>query len=262
MLFSLRSLSAPDLLFVVGISLVVSLLGMFMPYMNKQIFDSVIPSGTKGDLLPAAVLMAGAAVGASLFNMTRTLVLMRLRDKVTVSLQIASMTRLYTLPAGFFKDSSAGEVSKRAMSISVLSNVLSDTVLTSGLAALFSFVYFAQMVSFAPALAAPALLSVFAVLSFTILTALASQKLSRKQTALEAKLSGFVFNLLGGVQKIKLAGAEKGLCQVGKAVQGDWQIEICPACLPAPQQCCFPGSAFWRRFAAVLCGRHQTALSF
>ena len=208
-LFSLRSLSAPDLLFVVGISLLVSLLGMFMPYMNKQIFDSVIPSGTKGDLLPAAVLMAGAAVGASLFNMTRTLVLMRLRDKVTVSLQIASMARLYTLPAGFFKDTSAGEVSKRAMSISVLSNVLSDTVLTSGLAALFSFVYFAQMVSFAPALAAPALLSVFAVLSFTILTALASQKLSRKQTALEAKLSGFVFNLLGGVQKIKLAGAEK-----------------------------------------------------
>lgn len=208
-LFSLRSLSAPDLLFVVGISLLVSLLGMFMPYMNKQIFDSVIPSGTKGDLLPAAVLMAGAAVGASLFNMARTLVLMRLRDKVTVSVQIASMTRLYTLPAGFFKDTSAGEVSKRAMSISVLSNVLSDTVLTSGLAALFSFVYFAQMVSFAPALAAPALLSVFAVLSFTILTALASQKLSRKQTALEAKLSGFVFNLLGGVQKIKLAGAEK-----------------------------------------------------
>ena len=99
MLFSLRSLSAPDLLFVVGISLLVSLLGMFMPYMNKQIFDSVIPSGTKGDLLPAAVLMAGAAVGASLFNMARTLVLMRLRDKVTVSVQIASMTRLYTLPS-------------------------------------------------------------------------------------------------------------------------------------------------------------------
>ena len=233
---------------------------MFMPYMNKQIFDSVIPSGTKGDLLPAAVLMAGAAVGASLFNMARTLVLMRLRDKVTVSVQIASMTRLYTLPAGFFKDTSAGEVSKRAMSISVLSNVLSDTVLTSGLAALFSFVYFAQMVSFAPALAAPALLSVFAVLSFTILTALASQKLHASRLRW-AKLSGFVFNLLGGVQR--LAGrAEKGLCQVGKAVQGDWQIEICPARLPAPQQCCFPGSAFWRRFAAVLCGRHQTALSF
>ena len=208
-MFIVRSLNAADLLLVLGISLLVSLLGMFTPYMNKQIFDSVIPSGTKGDLLPVAILLAGGAIGVSLFAMVRTLVLMRLRDKISISVQSAAMARLFTLPAGFFKDYSAGEISNRAMSVSVLSNMLSDTVLTSGLAALFSFVYLVQMVSFAPVLVGPALLSIVAVLVFTILTGLARQRLSRKQTKLEAKMGGFVFNLLGGVQKIKLAGAEK-----------------------------------------------------
>lgn len=207
--FVLTSLSSADFLFVFGISLLVSLLGMFMPFMNKQIFDHVIPSGTKSDLLPVAVLMVGATLGASLFTMARTPVLMRLRDKIHIAVQSAAMARLFTLPASFFKNYSAGEISNRAMSITALSSMLSDTVLTSGLAALFSFVYIFQMVSFAPSLVFPALLSILAVLIFTVITGVVRQRLSRRQTQLSAKMSGFVFNLLGGVQKIKLAGAEK-----------------------------------------------------
>ncbi len=208
-LFILRSLTAMDVFFVLGISLLVSLLGMFLPFMNKQIFDSVIPSGTKGDLLPVAVLMVGATVGASLFTMARTLVLMRLRDKINIAVQNAAMARLFTLPVSFFKDYSAGEISERAMSINALSSMLTDTVLTSGLTALFSFVYIFQMASFAPVLVVPALLSILAILVFSILTGFARQRISRKQTKLSAKMSGLIFNLLGGAQKIKLAGAEK-----------------------------------------------------
>jgi len=208
-LFILRTLTARDFLFIVGISLLVSLLGLFIPFMNKQIFDSVIPSGTKGDLWSVAILMVGATVGASLFTMARTLVLMRLRDKVNIAVQNAAIARMFILPASFFKDYSAGEISERAMSINILSNMLSDTVLTSGLAALFSFVYIFQMANFAPVLVVPALLSIFAVLAFTILSGFARQQIFRKQSKLGAKLSGYVYNLLGGVQKIKLAGAEK-----------------------------------------------------
>jgi len=208
-LFILRSLTARDVLFIVGISLLVSLLGMFIPFMNKQIFDNVIPSGTKGDLWSVAILMVGATFGASLFTMARTLVLMRLRDKVNIAVQNAAIARMFTLPVSFFKDYSAGEISERAMSINALSNMLSDTVLTSGLAALFSFVYIFQMANFASVLVVPALLSILAVLVFTIFSGFARQQIFRKQSKLQAKLSGFIYNLLGGVQKIKLAGAEK-----------------------------------------------------
>jgi ABC-type bacteriocin/lantibiotic exporter with double-glycine peptidase domain len=182
---------------------------MFLPYMNKQIFDSVIPTGTKSDLLPLAALLIGATVGSALFSMTRTLGLMRLRDKINHSVQCAALARLFTLPVSFFKGFSAGEISRRAISVNTLTEMLSDTVLTSLLAALFSFVYIFQMAGFAPVLVAPALLSIGGLLTLTFLTGLIRQKHSRRLMELSAKLDGMVFGLLGGIQKIKLAGAER-----------------------------------------------------
>ena len=208
-LFILGSITRADIALVLGASLLVSLLGLFTPFMNKQIFDSVIPSGTKSDVFPVAGLLIGAAIGASLFGITRSLILMRLRDKINFSVQGAAMARIFSLPAAFFKDYSAGELSSRAMSINQLSSMLSDTVLTTGLSALFSFVYIFQMAGFAPTLVIPGLLVLIAMLAFTILTGLLQQKISKKQMKLSAKMSGLVFGLFNGVQKVKLAGAEK-----------------------------------------------------
>ena len=207
--FILGSVTKTDIFLVIAASLLVSLLGLFTPYINKQIFDSVIPSGVKSDVLPVAGLLIGAAVGASLFGITRSLILSRLRDKINFSVQGAAMARIFSLPASFFNDYSAGELSSRAMSINQLCSMLSDSVLTAGLSALFSFVYIFQMAGFAPALVMPGILILLAMLGFTILTGFLQQRLTKKQMKLSAKMSGFVFGLFSGLQKIKLAGAEK-----------------------------------------------------
>ncbi|MGI6673654.1 MAG: NHLP bacteriocin export ABC transporter permease/ATPase subunit [Limnochordia bacterium] len=209
LIFMLRSLDMGDVLFVLLLSLLVSLLGLFTPYMNKQIFDSVIPTGTKGDLLPVAALLLGATIGSALFTMSRTLALLRLRDKMNHSVQCAAMARMFTLPVSFYKDFAAGETARRAMSINSLTEMLSDSVLTSALAALFSFVYIFQMFSFAPILVAPAVLAIVALLLVTFLSTSVRQKHMRKMMQLSAKLDGLVFGLFSGIQKIKIAGAER-----------------------------------------------------
>lgn len=208
-LFMLKSISRVDIAFVVGASLLVSLLGMFLPFMNKQIFDSVIPSGSKGDLLPVAALLAGAAVGSALFGVTRSIVLARFRDKINLSVQTASMMRTFLLPATFFKDYSAGELSNRIMSVNTLCNMLSDAVMTTGLTALFSFVYIFQMHHYGPALVVPGLIILFIMLAFSIVTTVLQVRISRRQMKITAKLHGLIFALFSGLQKIKLAGAEK-----------------------------------------------------
>ncbi len=207
--FILDSITKADIGLVLAISLIVSLLGLFTPFMNKQIFDSVIPNGTKSDVLPVAALLTGAAVGSSLFGITRSFALMRLRDKVNISVQGAAMARIFSLPASFFKDYPAGELSSRAMSINQLSSILSDTVMTTALSALFSFVYIFQMAAFAPSLVVPGILTLVAMLSFTVITGILQQRLSKKKMRLSASINGMVFGLFSGLQKIKLAGAEK-----------------------------------------------------
>lgn len=207
--FTLESISQADIVFVIGASLLVSLLGMFLPFMNKQIFDSVIPSGTKGDILPVAVLLVGAAIGSILFGITRSIILTRFSDKINLAVQSAAMMRVLSLPAAFFRDYSAGELSSRVMSISTLCNMLSNTVMTAGLTALFSFVYIFQMGHYAPALVMPGILVIIAMLAFSIATTLMQLKISSQRIILSAKLSGLIYALFNGVQKIKLAGAEK-----------------------------------------------------
>ena len=207
--FILRSVTRTDLALVLAASLLVSLLGLFTPFINKQIFDSVIPSGSKSDVFPVAGLLIGTAIGSSLFGITRSLILMQLRDKINFSVQEATIARIFSLPATFFKDYSSGELSTRAMSINQLSSMLSESVMTTGLSALFSFVYIFQMAGFAPELITPGIIILFAMFAFMILTGLLQQKLLKKQRKLSAKLNGLVFGLFNGIQKVKLAGAEK-----------------------------------------------------
>lgn len=207
--YIIKSISNTDIAFVLGASLLVSLLGMFTPFMNKQIFDSVIPSGTKSDVFPVAGLLIGAALGSALFGITRGMILLRLRDKINISVQSAAMARIFSLPAAFFGDFSSGELSSRALSINTLCALLSDTVLTTGLSAIFSFVYIFQMQSFASVLVMPGLLIILTMFVFTLLTGFVQQKLSKKEKKISAKLNGLVFELFNGVQKVKLAGAEK-----------------------------------------------------
>ncbi len=207
--FMVASISLADIAFVLGASLLVSLLGMFLPFINKQIFDSVIPSGTKSDILPVTALLIGAAVGSTLFGITRSILLARFRDRINLSVQSASMMRVFSLPAAFFKDYSAGELSSRIMSISTLCDMLSNAVLTTGLSALFSFIYIFQMGHYAPALVVPGMLIIVAMLVFSTITTLMQLGISRQKMQLSAKLAGLVFALFSGVQKLKLAGAEK-----------------------------------------------------
>jgi NHLM bacteriocin system ABC transporter ATP-binding protein len=207
-LYLLQSIDRVDIIYVLVISLLISLLGLFMPYINKQIFDSVIPSGVKGNIIPVSLLLLGAAIGSTLFTIARGLLLGRFEDK-TKSVQIAAMMRIFNLPATFFKDYTAGELSSRYSSLSGLISMITNTVLTSGLTALFSFVYIFQMAGFAPMLVLPGLTIIFIMLLFSLLTTIIQLNVSRKIMQLSAKLSGLVFALFSGVQKIKLAGAEK-----------------------------------------------------
>lgn len=207
--FLFLSVSGADIALVFGASLLVTLMGLVTPFINKQIFDSVIPGGISADVYPVAGLLLGAAVGSSMFGLVRSLVLTKLRDKISLSVQSAAMARMLSLPAAFFKQDSAGELSSRVFSISQLSVMLSDTALSTGLSALFSFVFIFQMANYAPTLTLPGVLAILAMLTLTIATSFLQQALSKRQVALSAKLTGLVFGLMNGIQKIKLAGAEK-----------------------------------------------------
>jgi ABC-type bacteriocin/lantibiotic exporter with double-glycine peptidase domain len=76
-------------------------------------------------------------------------------------------------------------------------------------AALFSFVYLFQISALAPGMALPALLAVLVQAAATLLNVYATFRVTRKGLTAGTKVSGIVYALFSGVQKIKLAACEK-----------------------------------------------------
>ena len=87
--------------------------------------------------------------------------------------------------------------------------MLTSAVLEHGLAALCSFVYLGSMLAYGRMLVIPAIIIVLVQLVMSTIYVYISMNLQRKNNEVENKLQGLVFSLFSGIQKIKLAGAEK-----------------------------------------------------
>lgn len=207
--YILGTLSASDLILIGLSALAVTGMGFFSPYVNSLLFGRVIPSGQAELLLPLTFLMAGVSLSTLLLGITRSLILGRIQTRMDIQVQAAAMMRLLSLPAAFFKRYNSGELSNRAQSINSLCSMLANTILSTGLTSLFSLAYIGQIGRYAPALVAPALLVILSTILLSLAAALLQMKRSRHAMETEAKLSGLVFGLFNGVQKIKLAGAER-----------------------------------------------------
>ena len=203
------TLSAFDYMFLLCVTLAVTLLGLISPAITQLLYSYIVPSGQISLLLSLAVMLTGTAVSAALVGIVRQLALSRMETKLSVSVEAAVMARVLSLPASFFKQFSAGDLSSRMQGIGQLCAAISSAVLGIGASSLFSLIYLGQVFSFAPSLVAPSLLITLLSLAVTALSALCQVRYGKKQLMAAAKNSGVVFSLFTGIQKIRLAGAER-----------------------------------------------------
>lgn len=190
-------------------ALAVSLVGLISPALNRVIFSSLIGTGSIQMWFSMLVFLVCAAVSTFLLGAAKSLYMARISTKVDVPVYAATMMRILSLPADFFKNYSAGDLAARAQYLKSLCNDLASSVFSLGLSSLFSLIYVAQIFTFAPALVVPALCIILATLLLSVVSTLAQVDRTRRQLEAQAKESGLCYSLISGIQKIKLAGAEK-----------------------------------------------------
>lgn len=209
LLYIAQILSPADYAMVGIASLAVTLIGLLGPKLGSIIFSNVIESGDMRLFLAVTVMLAATGIAGLLAGTVKTILQERLQTKTGTAVQAAAMMRVLSLPAEFFKDYSAGNLSSRTQSINSLCTMLSSTILTTGLTSVFSLVYITQIFAYAPTLAVPAITITLATVLFTLLSTWAQMKRSKRTMELSAKESGLIYSFINGVQKLKLSGAEK-----------------------------------------------------
>jgi ABC-type bacteriocin/lantibiotic exporter with double-glycine peptidase domain len=139
----------------------------------------------------------------------KKLVNMRINTRLSLTIQAATMMRVLSLPADFFKKYKSGEMKTRSQSMSSLCNMLVNTIFTASLTSVFSLAYVGQIFVYAPTLVVPALLITAITLVFSLITTFTQMKISREAIKASSREYGMAYAMMQGIQKIKLAGAEK-----------------------------------------------------
>lgn len=209
LIYIVRTLSVSDFVLFGVVTLIVTLIGMLSPKLTNLLFSSVLESGNLRVLLSMAVFMISVSVSSLLIGGVKSLLLSRINTKTELAVQSATMMRVLSLPADFFKNYSAGDLSSRAQQINSLCSMLISALLSTGLTSVFSLVYISQIFAYAPALVIPSLIIILLTVGFSLVTTFAQMKISKKRMELDAQETGLSYALISGVQKIKLAGAEK-----------------------------------------------------
>ena len=202
-------LSTGDYVLLVGLTVLVTLFGLPMLSLTRVLTGYVLENGGSALLAGTAVFMVCAIVSSQLISTVRELMMNRIEIKTSLSVEAAMMMRLMNLPANFFRKYSTGEMSSRVDSVNQLCSLLLGSVFSMGLTSLSSLLYVPRIFHYAPALVAPALLIVAVTLGFTILSTFAQMRISKQVMEKSARERGLSLALIMGVQKIKLAGAEK-----------------------------------------------------
>ncbi|HSG39516.1 MAG TPA: NHLP bacteriocin export ABC transporter permease/ATPase subunit, partial [Thermoanaerobaculia bacterium] len=197
-----------DLLTILGMGAAGGLLGLLIPILTGQVFGSVIPGADRGQLGQITLALIVSALAAAVFQVTRSVAVLRLGGKADGSLQSAVWDRLLSLPVSFFRRFSVGDLANRSLGINTIREILTGNVLTSALAAIFSVFSFALLFYYSPrlALVATALVAVLALVT----AGLTWLQLRHQRALLElqGRIASLLFGLIHGISKLRVAGAE------------------------------------------------------
>ncbi len=207
--YILSTMSVSDFALYGIATIAVTAVGLITPKLQNFIFSTVIEAESIRLLWSVAIFLICVSISQMMISAAKELLLARMNTKMSIYVQSATMMRVMSLPHSFFKEYSSGELSSRAQYVSSLCNMLVSTLLSTGLTSVFSLIYIGQIFEYAPALVVPALVIIIVTVVFSVVSSMVQMKYSKMSMELGAKESGLSYSMISGIQKIKLAGAEK-----------------------------------------------------
>ncbi len=203
------NIDASDLILVVFFMFIATLIGTLMPRLNGILFSDVIESGSMSVLLAITVFMLCITVSSTFISAAKGILMTKVTTKLDINVEAAAMMRVLSLPADFFKKYSTGDLANRTRQIGNLVDQMLNIGLSTGLTSVFSLIYIAEIFEFAPSLVMPSIIITVITLLITMTSSLLSIGIAKRRMNLQSRESGMSYAMISGIQKIRLAGAEK-----------------------------------------------------
>jgi ATP-binding cassette subfamily C protein len=198
-----------DILTIILVGIAGALLNLLTPVATGVIFDSIVPAAQRSQLLQMTLGLFVAALGVLSFEVTRSVALLRAESRSNAVIEAAIWDRLLLLPIPFFRKFSAGDLALRANGINNIRHHLSQVVMGSLLSGVFSLFNLALLFHYSVKLALVAAGLVLVCIVVTGISSLLTLKYSRQGLDVQGRISGLVLQLVTGISKLRVAGAER-----------------------------------------------------
>ncbi|WP_051158569.1 NHLP bacteriocin export ABC transporter permease/ATPase subunit [Nodosilinea nodulosa] len=187
----------------------VTLIGMAVPQATAVLVDTVVPYGDRALLWQIGLGLLAAAFGAASFQLAQAIATLRVETGADAHLQAAVWDRLLKLQTGFFRQYPTGDLASRVSSISAIRRKLSGSALQGLFAGVFSLLNLGLLIYYSPTLAGVALVVGLLVMGITLASGLVLVRRYRPLLEIQGQLYGLVVQLINGIAKLRMAGAEE-----------------------------------------------------
>ena len=207
--FCKKSIPRKSIVALALLGLAGTLIGILLPTLNQKIYDEYIALGDFGMVIQLCVLIGSFMLGNVFFSMVKKLTEYGVSCHVNYDLQNAVYWRIFQLPESFFRSYDSGDLAQRLGQAGSSAAQVVSQVTGAGFGMVFSLFYLWRMIKYSGKLTVWALIMslVFALLSYFLETR--SLRYETLQADTSGKAVAKLYQYLGGVDKIRMAGAEE-----------------------------------------------------
>ena len=205
--FSVRGRGV-DIAFLIGLSLIVTVIGMLTPMATALIMDTAIPDSNRRLLVELGLGLIAASFGIGLLSMAKGIVAIRTSTAADAATQAAVWDRLLRLRASFFQRYSSGDMLARASAVGAISQELNGTTLASMLASLMAAMNLVLLLYYSSSLAMIAVGMAAVTAVVTVVGGMAIRRFNLALMEMQGKFFGLVVQMIRSATKIRVAGAE------------------------------------------------------
>jgi ATP-binding cassette subfamily C protein len=197
-----------DTLFVLTMGILATLLSMLVPKVTGVLVDSAIPNADHSLLWQLWGLLSAAGLAGAAFTFAQVMATVRVSTMAEVVAQSAMWDRLLKFRPSFYREYSSGDLQTRVNAVGEVSRDLSGATLRPLISGALALLNFLLLWYYSWELAKLAIWLGLAVLVVTMVVGYYIRQRSFRLHDLEGILNGLMIQMIGGVGKVRVAGAE------------------------------------------------------
>jgi ATP-binding cassette subfamily B protein len=200
----------PLLTRVIVISLVMRVLALAMPLLTGLVIDWVLPRTDYSMLFVITLSIGGLVLLDAVCSLIRSHLLLNLRTVLDARMTLEFLDHMVSLPVGFFQRRSAGDLMLRVGSNATVRELVTSQSLSAIIDGVFVMLYAAVIMSVDMTLGLVAIALAALQAAIFVLARPRNQRLLAEDLDRQAKAQSYLVQVLGGMETLKTAGAERG----------------------------------------------------